>query len=267
MFRTCICGLLLAVIVFGCSRSNEGSRADRDLRDIRQSGILKWGSDEAGGAPYEFRDANNTSQRIGFEVEIADELVKRMKLRLEFVQTDWAALVPALERRDFDMAMAGIEVTEDRKQVVSFTKPYYIYRQQLVTTAENKAINSLTDCKGKKVGTLNNTAAERILRATPGIGEVVTYDDNVRPYEDCIIGRIDAVLLDLPIALYNAKDNVKLRFAGEPFGEGYYAIAVRKTSPGLLRALDQELDAMIKDGTLKRILEKWKLWDEKQALL
>ncbi|MGB9692507.1 MAG: ABC transporter substrate-binding protein, partial [Candidatus Sumerlaeaceae bacterium] len=170
-----------------------------DLDEIQASGVLRWGSDEAGGAPYEFRDPNNPSQRIGFEVDIAEELGRRMGLKIEFVQTDWAVLIPALQRGDFDFAMSGIEMTPERKQVVDFVGPYYVYLQQLVVRADDTKTSSLHDLVGKKVGTLNNTAAERILQATPGI-VVVSYDDNVRPYDDLAIGRIDGVLLDLPIA-------------------------------------------------------------------
>lgn len=264
MLRTRFLALLLAMlaVLAGCTKR---SRV-RELEEIRASGVLRWGSDEAGGAPFEFRDPKDPSRRIGFEVEIAEEIGRRLGTKIEFVQTDWAVLIPALQRGDFDMAMAGIEITEDRKQVVDFVGPYYVYLQQLVVRAEDQRTTSLADLVGKKVGTLNNTAAERILKSTPGI-DVVSYDDNVRPYDDLAIGRIDGVLLDLPIALYYAKPNPKLRFAGEPFGEGFYGIAVSKRAPRLREALRGILDEMIRDGTLRRILEKWRLWNASQEKL
>lgn len=254
---------LLALVWFlGCAKK---ARV-RELDEVLSSGVLRWGSDEAGGAPYEFRDPQNPSQRVGFEVDIAEEIGRRMGVKIEFVQTDWAVLIPALQRGDFDMAMSGIEITPERKQVVDFVGPYYAYLQQLVVRADDTKTSSLQDLVAKKVGTLNNTAAERILRNTPGI-EVVSYDDNVRPYDDLAIGRIDGVLLDLPIALYYAKPNAKLRFAGEPFGEGYYGIAVNKQSPKLRDALQKIVEEMARDGALQRILEKWELWNEAQKKL
>lgn len=271
MLRSCFWNTwILAGLFFltGCDKdaANSASGEARDLKEVRQTGILKWGSDEAGGAPYEFRDPSNPAKRVGFEVEIMDEIAKRMKVKIEFVQNDWGTLIPALNRGDFDIAMAGIEITDDRKDVVLFSKPYYIYTQQLVVRTDDKSINSLADCKGKRVGTLNNTAAERILKATPGV-EIASYDDNVRPYEDLAIGRVDAVLLDLPIANHYAKPNAKLRFAGEPFGEGMYAICIRKNAKGLKGAIDAALDGMKEDGTLKKILEKWDLWNSAQTKL
>jgi len=259
-------GVLCLLTIILCGGCHQYQRESRDLEQIKAAGVLRWGSDEAGGAPYEFRDPKDPSRRVGFEVDLAEEIGKRLGLQIEFVQTDWAVLIPALRRGDFDIAMSGIEITPDRREVVDFVGPYYIYLQQLVVRADDTRTSSLADLRGKKVGTLNNTAAERILKATPGI-EVVSYDDNVRPYDDLVIGRIDGVLLDLPIALYYAKPNSRLRFAGEPFGEGEYGIAVRKESPKLREALQKVLIDMIHDGTLRRILEKWNLWNSAQEKL
>lgn len=224
---------------------------------------IRWGGDESGGAPYEFRDPKAPENRIGCEVEIADEISSRTGRKVEFVQALWETLVPGLRRGDFDMAMAAIEVTDERKAEVEFARPYYIYTQQLAVRAEENAIKALADCKGRKVGTLNASAAERILKKTDGV-EVVGYDDNTRPYEDLALGRVDAVLLDLPIAVYYAKPNPKLKFVGEPFAPGEYAMAFRKGDP--LRAeVDKVVADMISDGTLKRIYTKWGLWNDAQA--
>lgn len=244
--------VLILPLLTGCSDTQ-----------TRNSDVLRWGSDEAGGAPFEFRDDKDPSKRIGFEVEIADEIGKRLGKRIEFVQTQWDTLIPALNRDDFDFAMAGIEITDDRKAEVDFTQPYYIYTQQLVTRADDTNIHSLKDLKGKPVGTLAASAAERVLQESDGI-EVRSYDDNVRPYEDLVIGRVDGVLLDLPIAVHYAKPNPKLRFAGEPFAPGEYAIAVKKKDTELRQQLDRALAEMKKDGTLQQILTRWNLWNDQQ---
>jgi polar amino acid transport system substrate-binding protein len=258
--------LLIVATFSGCGSTNKGPADVRDMAAIRASGVLRWGADEAGGAPYEFRNPKNPDERIGFEVEIAEEIGRRLGLRVEFVQTNWAQLLPALEIGNFDMAMSGIEVTPDRKASVDFTRPYYIFAQQLVVRAGETGIKNLDDCRGRKVGTLGASAAERVLQAHGGI-EVLPYEDNVTPYQDLEIGRVDAVLLDLPIAIYHAKPNAKLQFSGAPFAEGEYAIAVNKRSAGLRDELDRVLGEMIKDGTLEKILTKWELWNDSQGRL
>lgn len=259
--------LFLAVLVLvGCGQSGSGQKGVRDWAAIKAAGLLRWGADEAGGAPYEFRNPKNPDERIGFEVEIAEEIGRRLGLRVEFVQTNWAQLLPALDIGNFDIAMSGIEITPDRREAVDFSRPYYIFTQQLVVRAGEKGINTLDDCRGRKVGTLGASAAERVLNAHGGI-DVLPYEDNVTPYQDLEIGRVDAVLLDLPIATYHAKPNAKLQFSGAPFAEGEYAIAVNKKSAGLREELDRVLGEMIKDGTLEKILTKWELWNDSQGRL
>lgn len=228
--------------------------------------VIRWGADEAGGAPFEFRDPKDPSKRIGFEVEIADEIGRRTGKKIEFVQAQWDTLIQGLKRNDFDIAMSGIEITEERKAEADFTQPYYVYTEQLVVRADQTSITKLEDLKGNAVGTLAACAAERVLHNTPGI-EVKSYDDNVRPYDDLAIGRVDGVLLDLCIATYYAKSNPKLRFAGEPFAPGNYGIALRKQDTQLRKQIDDALTAMKKDGTLEKIYRKWELWNDAQAAI
>jgi polar amino acid transport system substrate-binding protein len=241
-------------LLVGCSGSSNAPSKD----------VIRWGADEAGGAPFEFRDPKDPSKRIGFEVEIADEIGKRTGKKIEFVQAQWDTLIQGLKRNDFDIAMSGIEITDERKQEAAFSDPYYVYTEQLVVRADQTTITKLDDLKGHAVGTLAACAGERVLKDTPGI-EVKSYDDNVRPYDDLAIGRIDGVLLDLCIATFYAKPNSKLRFAGEPFAPGNYGIALRKEDTALLKQINDALAAMKKDGTLEKIYRKWELWNEAQA--
>jgi len=250
--------LLVAVLgtMAGCSQSPT-STTDANAP-------LRWGSDESGGAPYEFRDPKDPSKRIGFEVEIVDEIARRLNRKIEFVQAPWETLIPALNRGDFDFAMSGIEITPERLAEVDFTVPYYVYTQQLVVRATDTKTNSLDDLNGKAIGTLGASAAERILRARKDI-EVRSYDDNVRPYDDLEIGRVDGVLLDLPIAEYYARPKKSLRFAGKPFAPGDYAIAIRKNDTKLREDMNAAITEMQNDGTLQKILERWNLWNDAQT--
>lgn len=243
-----------AVGLMSCSKEPAGASKD----------VIRWGADEAGGAPFEFRDPKDPEKRVGFEVEIAEEIGRRAGKKIEFVQAQWDTLIPALKRGDFDMAMSGIEITDERKAEAAFSQPYCVYTEQLVVRAEDTTITKLEYLKGHAVGTLAACAAERVLKNTPGI-EVKSYDDNVRPYDDLAIGRVDGVLLDLCIATYYAKPNPKLRFAGEPFAPGYYGIAVRQDDKTLLKQIDDALAAMKKDGTLEKIYKKWDLWNDAQG--
>jgi len=236
------------------------------LEKIRQRGYLLWGSDAEGGAPYIFPDPKDPSKLIGFEVELADEIARELGVTAKQAQNAWDSLIPALMRGDSDIAMNGIEITPQREKEVLFSLPYYIYTEQLVVKKDETSIKGVDDLKGKKVGTLSGTVAQDILMNMGGV-DVKIYSGQVEPYEDLAIGRLDAVLLDLPIAAYYGKPNPKLKYAGLPVGEGFYGIAVRKEDRELKERIDEVLSRLVSTGRLKDIYVKWDLWNEKQAKL
>jgi len=235
--------------------------------DSDEESPLRWAADSEGGAPYIFIDPENPGRYIGFEVELAEALAKELGRRIQFVQYDFKSLVPGLQRGDFDLAMNGLEITPDRKKVVRFTKPYYVYTLQLVARVDESRFNSLQECKkiGGVVGTLEDTAAERLLDQL-GISKKV-FGNQVEPYVDLELGRLDAVLLDLPIAVYYAKPNEKLKFIGKPMGAGYYAIGFRKDQEPLAARFDLALARLADNGELRRIYEKWHIWNDDQEIL
>jgi len=228
---------------------------------------LRWGCDEEGGAPYCFkRPSGDGFERVGFEVDIVLELRKRLGRAIEFTQYPFDNLVPGLKKRDFDLAMNGLEVTPDRRREVAFTRPYYLYRQQLVRRKGEGRFRDYPDLlkalPRARVGTMDGTAAERLL-AADGV-EVAGYPAPTESYRDLALGRLDAVLLDLPMAISYARNDPALEFAGDPFAPGRYAIAVHPDDHPLLERLNLAIDGMIADGALKAILVRWGLWDDFQ---
>jgi len=252
-----LCCLAWLGSLLGCGRPDESAELPP----------LRWAADAQGGAPYIFKDAADPTQDIGFEVELASALGEQLGRRIEFVQYRFEDLIPGLLRGDFDFAMNGIEVTPDRAAAVRFSTPYYVYKLQLVARADEARFDSLESCRamGGVVGTLGGTAAERLLDELDV--EKRVYDGQVEPYRDLELGRVDAVLLDLPIAIYYAQPNAKLKFAGKPLGEGQYAIALRKEDEALARRIDAALQRLARSGELRRIYEKWRIWNDDQEVL
>jgi polar amino acid transport system substrate-binding protein len=242
------------------------SYAASSIEKIQRRGYLLWGSDAEGGAPYIFPDPKTPSKMIGFEVDLAEEIAKELGVKARQAQNAWDSLIPALMRGDSDIAMNGIEITPQREKEVLFSRPYYIYTEQLVVRKNEEAIKSVNDLKGRKAGTLSGTVAQDILMKMGDV-DVKIYAGQVEPYEDLAIGRLDAVLLDLPIAAYYAKPNPKLKFAGQPVGEGFYAIAIRRGDEELKAKIDDILQRLVSTGRLKEIYVKWDLWNVKQEKL
>jgi polar amino acid transport system substrate-binding protein len=235
--------------------------------EVKKPTPLVWAADSEGGAPYIFKDPKDPERYIGFEVDLIEALEETLHRPIEYLQYDFRSLMPGLQRGDFDFAMNGVEVTPDRVKVVRFTRPYYVYTLQLTARADDQRFQSLEECKRLRgvVGTLEDTAAERLLDQQGMIKKV--YENQVEPYLDLELGRIDAVLLDLPIAAYYGKPNKKLRFVGQPIGEGYYAIAFRKEQEALAAEFDQALERLLVAGRLQQIYEKWGLWNDAQQKL
>ncbi len=230
--------------------------------DIRaqEKKVLRWAADAEGNAPYIFQDPKIPSNIIGFEVDIVKAICNVLKVKAKFVQNQWDGLIPGLERNDYDIAINGLEITEDRKQVVNFSDPYYVTHEQLVVMKGVDYINELSDLVGRRVGALKNSLAERILRAKGGIN-VITYEGEVNAFVDMKNGRIEAVLVDAPIALYFTGTNPEYRIVGQPIGEISYGIALRKGDTTLLRRINFAIETLKKSGKLREILEQWKLWN------
>src|SRR5829696_7124030 len=227
--------------------------------------VLRWGADPSGGAPYVFSDPAHPDKYIGYELEMVEALAAAMNRRPEFVPTDWETIVTSLQRGEFDVVVNGLEPTEDRARVILFSKPYYIFQLQLSVRRNETRINQLEDCRTRVVGTLGNTAASRLLEkeGIPFKG----YADPVGAYRDLELGRVDAVLMDVPMEAFYARPNPRLKPAGEPFMRGAYVIGLRKGGEALKAEVDAGIDKIVRDGTLERILRKWNLWNDAQAEL
>ena len=241
----------LIVAVFFLSHS-----AARPI-DAADPPALRWGADAEGGAPYIFKDPANPQKNIGLEVDLAAAIAKELGRPIEFKQYNYDSLTSGLRRGDIDFAMNGIEVTPDRQALFRLSRPYYTYRLQLVVRANEKRFDSFETCQraGVVVGTLGDTTSSRLLDER-GIKSKV-YDGQAEPYQDLALGRIDAVLLDEPIAVYYARPNPLLKFAGEAFREGHYVIAFRKDQEELASQVDAALDRLEQQGELARIKARW----------
>ena len=250
-------------------------------KGLKVPGLFQWGSTSQGGAPYVFQDPNNPQALVGFEVEIADAIAKLMNVKAKQIETDYTQLEQQLKINQFDVIMNGWEITEDRKKTEIFSQSSYHYGQQIVVKADDprftsKTTNdtlSLTDLKGLTVGTGAAYKAADILASHTKI-KLKTYDPNL-PFDDLALGRIDAVLIDLPIVTYyvlgsgpQSTKNEKLRPIGKPFELSDYVIGFNKSNANatvLQGEIDQAIAQIKKDGTLHTILQKWSLWNDQQA--
>jgi polar amino acid transport system substrate-binding protein len=236
------------------------------LESIRSKGVLLWGADAEGGAPYVYPDPNKPEQLTGFENEVANALASKLGVKATMVQNEWDQLIPGLERGNFDIILNGLEITPDNQQHIAMSRPYFVYAQQIVIRKDANEMLRMEQLKGKSVGVQSFSVAQRLLEKMGGV-DVRIYPGNVESFLDLKANRIQAVLLDLPIALYYAKPDPDLKFSGAPFAPGYYGIGVRKQDVSLLLALNQAIEELAQEGTFERIYRKYGVWDERQERL
>jgi polar amino acid transport system substrate-binding protein len=261
---------VVALMLAGCTThprdkaSNAGPEIDGSLERVRKAKTLAWGADVVGGVPYVYEDSTHKGNYTGFEMDIARAIARDLNVEANLVIRPWDTLIPELQRGTFDMAMNGIEDTPTRAQLVMFSDPYYLYAQQLTVRKNAKGIASLADLKGKKVATLSGTAAEDILRNTASV-ETVIYPEIIYSYRDLEQSKVDAVLLDTPIAAAYGATNPNLKNVGESFHPGRYVIAFRREDKALRDAVNLALQRIKNSGELSTIYRKYGIMDRHQA--
>ena len=223
---------------------------------------LRWAADPNSNAPYTFYAPGKAL--TGFEYEIINAVARRLGRRPEFVQNDWNGLIPGLHRGLYDCVICGIEITPDKTDEVAFSIPYYFTFEQFVGRCGTPPLASLDQLRSRSIGTLNQTAALRMLENTPGV-IAKTYDEELTAYQDVVNGRLFGVLLDYPIAKYYAAPNPELQLTGPPFGRIAYGIAIDKGDETLQREIDVALRELIASGELRAILSRWGLWTDTVA--
>ncbi len=252
-------------------------------KGLKTPGIFAWGSDYVDGAPYVFKDPNNPKDLVGFEVEVAGALARVMGITQRQVENDFGQLEQALLANRFDAIMNGWEITEDRKKTQVFTDPYYRYGQQIVVHADDPRFKdktqdsdlTLKDLEGLNVGTGQAYKAADILSSNKAI-KVKLYDTNL-PFDDLTQKKIDAILIDLPPAAYyvlgsgpGGTPNKALRLVGKTLYNSDYVISLNKSNANtqtLISELNQALQAIKKDGSLRKIYQKWQMWNAEQATI
>jgi len=258
---------VIAALLASLALAAESVPAGDTLAAVRQRGELRWGADAFGGAPYVFQDPWDPNHLVGFEVELAEALARKLGVKARPVGGAWERLLELLRRGDFDVAMNGIEVADEKRRVCLLSRPYYAAPERLTVRRDDPAApRSLEELAGRRVGTLPGSLAERILLRAGA--EVRTYEggqDEI--YADLLLGRTDAVLLDGPVARYYGEIQPELLTLPGSFGEVRYAIALRPGDEPLRAALDAALDELARSGALRALYERWGLWNAETAAL
>ena len=236
----------------------------------QQTPELRWGGDAEGGAPFVEADPRDPARVVGFDVEVAQLLAAGLARQPRFVQVGFTSLDAAAARGDFDIGLSGIEDSPARRARLAVTIPYYEFQEILtVRTADGARYRTLADLAGRRVATLGATLAYDLLLAAERDHHIVpvTYEDDVHPYSDLALGRVDAVLLDYVLADRGVRRNPGLMNQPTPVGVGHYVGVLAPENAGLRDRMNEILRQAMRDGRLEAIFRRWRLWNEDQTAL
>jgi polar amino acid transport system substrate-binding protein len=232
-----------------------------------QPPVLRWAADAEGGAPFVEADPGNPALLRGFDVEVAGLIAAAAGRTPQFVQVAYASLDQSTKRGDFDLAINGLEDSPAKRAELGVSVPYYAFREVLtVREGDRDRFRSLADLRGKRVATLNATLAWELLVAAErehGI-VAVSYDDDVHPYSDLVLGRVDAVLLDNVLADRAMRRQTGLTTHAEAVGSGHYVVLTAKEQAALRDQVNAAIRAAMRDGRLEAIFRTWQVWNDDQ---
>lgn len=227
-----------------------------------QAETLRFGID-GNYPPFAKQGADGKLQ--GFDVDIAMELCKAMKVTCQIVPQDWDGLIPALNANKFDAILSSMSITEERKRAVDFTNKYYHTPSRMI--AKTGTTVDQNSFKGKKIGVLRASIQEKFAKdywAKNG-ASLVAYGKVPEAFLDLKSGRIDGVFVDSVVGetdFIKSNQGKGFAFVGPDYNDPKYfgqgaGIAVKKGNKALTERLNKAIDQIRKDGSYKKVQDKY----------
>ena len=246
---------ITAVMLAGC-----GTSATKTASEPQKT-TLTMGTN-AQFQPFEFVTKKNPliEEYDGIDVAIAMEIAKDAGMNLHIEDQEFDGLIAAVSTDKIDMAVAGMTVTEERKQSVDFSDPYYTATQVMVVSPDNTSIKKAADLKDKKVGVVLGYTGDNIVTKDIGVPEsnIQRANRGLDIIQDVKNGKLDAVVIDSYTGKALAEKNGLVAIEDpDVFESEEYAIAVKKGNKELLDKINKTLKRMKDSGEIEKLAEKY----------
>lgn len=254
--RIVVAGLAVGLAAGLATIALPGAHAAELMSEARARGALRIAV-EGTYPPFNFKDPK-TGHLTGYDVEVARLVATRLKLKPQFVLTEWSAILPAVSSGKVDAAISQVIITPERERAYDFSIPYTYSSFQLIVRKNERAnYRSLADLKGRKLGVREGSVFEQQAKAVPGI-EVKSYPAVPENLQDLAFGRIDASLDDSLMVNYLLEHSELPIKAGPRVGPlARIGVAFGKGNPQFKVAVDKVLTEARADGSLRQLSLRW----------
>lgn len=235
-------------LMLSCSNNNENSSESLENTEDR---IVYVGIDAA-FPPFGYLEDGNIA---GFDYDIMSEIAKLTGIKVEFNQMQFSGLLPALQTKKIDAIIAGMTVTEERKQFVNFSKTYYVSSQVILVHRDDNSIKNFDNLVGKNVGTVIGTTGDTIMTENERVN-TKKFDTGAQAVLSLKEKKIDAIVFDREPCKNFAKYNSEIKLIESDAVQEDYAIAVRKEDTSLLENINKGISIIMTNGTYERLIEK-----------
>lgn len=239
--------LTLSVGLFGCQSDSN------TLEEVEERGSITFAM--SGGYPP-FNYYNDSGDLVGFDLEIGEEIAKRLGVEAKPETTAWDGILVGLQTKDFDGILGSMAITEDRQKSADFSDPYYYSGAQLVVSPDS-GINSWDDIQeGMEIGVVTGTT---FAGAVEDLGATaVFYDGDDMTLRELDRGSLDGVITDYLVGLMAIEEHgYDFQLVGDWLYTEELAIAFRQGDNQLIEAVNEALADMKADGTYLEISERY----------
>ncbi|MGI5875434.1 MAG: basic amino acid ABC transporter substrate-binding protein [Dethiobacteria bacterium] len=242
-----LCCFIFSLIVFtGCTGTQENGVADKPK--------LVMGTN-ADFPPFEFRNEDNEVD--GFDVDIAKAIAEALGRELVIEDMEFGGLTQALNSKRIDMAVAGITITDKRKEEVNFSDPYHFAGQTVVVREDEEEIKSVDDLEGKIIAVQLGTTGDLEAHDRFPAENIRQYNKINEAFLDLANERVDAIIIDVPVAERYIEIKGGCKTVGGVFTEEYFGIAVSKENEELLEEINTVLADLKESGRFDELISKW----------
>ena len=204
--------------------------------------------------PYEM--VADDGSFVGIDVELAGKIAEKLGLELVVDDMDFGSIITSVQTGKSDIAMAGLTVTDERKQNVDFTDSYAT-GVQVVIVPEDSDIQTIDDLQGKLIGCQEFTTGYIYCSDDYGEDVVTAFPNGANAIQALVSGKVDAVVIDSQPAQEFVKQNDGLKILDTEYVTEDYAIGVSKDNTALRDAVNTALKELTDDGTVQSILDKY----------